>query len=67
MELPKKTKLFAYLPIIAIFCYWLYACVVSAFISGDPRLLKISFVSLPLIAAIALSALKLRRQSDAAR
>jgi predicted branched-subunit amino acid permease len=67
MEPLKRSAIFAYLPILALFCYWLYACVIGALVTGDPRLLKISFVSLPLVIAMAVSALKLRGRGGAAR
>jgi hypothetical protein len=59
----RPAGLFDYLPILALFCYWLYGCVVCALISGDPRLLRISFVSAPVALAMLVSALKLARRA----
>lgn len=52
-------RIFPYLPVVSLFIYWLYGCVAGAIVSGDPRLLKLSFVSLPLVAGMALAAWKI--------
>lgn len=54
-------KLFPYLPILSLAAYWLYGCVAGALVSGDPRLLKIAFVSLPAVLGMALAAFKLAK------
>ena len=59
----KDRGLFVYLPLIALFGYWLYACVICAFLTLDPRMLKIAFVSLPVVLGMALGALKLARSA----
>jgi len=56
-----REKMFALLPVISIFGYWLWACVISAFMTGDPRMLMISFVSAPLVIAMFLSARRVLR------
>ena len=61
----EKKAFFPYLPVISLFLYWLYACVAGALVSGDPRLLKLSFVSLPLAAGMALAAWKIRGKRGA--
>ncbi|MBI5744634.1 MAG: hypothetical protein HY952_08805 [Elusimicrobia bacterium] len=58
-------RLFPYFPIISLFAYWLYGCVAGALVSGDPRLLKISFVSLPVVLGMALGAVKLYKTARA--
>ncbi|OGR65052.1 MAG: hypothetical protein A2X31_07805 [Elusimicrobia bacterium GWB2_63_22] len=58
-----KSRFFAYLPLAALCGYWLYACVGCALLSGDVRLLKLSFVSAPLVLGLALCAFKLARSA----
>jgi len=55
--------IFIYLPIIALSAYWAYGCVFCAFMTGDPRMLKIAFVSAPVVLGMAFSALRLARSA----
>lgn len=59
-----KKGLFPYLPILSLLVYWLFGCVAGALVSGDPRLLKISFVSAPVVLGMALASWRLRARED---
>jgi len=53
-----------YLPMLAFLGYWLYAGLLAAFMTGDPRLPRLGLITLPVLAAMAEA---LRRTAAARR
>lgn len=61
--MPKMSgKLLESLPILAFLGYGLFFCLICAVISGDARLLRIWFVSSPILMAAVLSLIKIYRR-----
>lgn len=58
-------KTLEYYPIIGFFIYWLYSCPIGAIVSGDPRLLKLGIVNVPLLLIGIASIVKIRRGGQA--
>jgi len=54
-------KLLGYLPILAFFGYWVYACLICAALTREPRMLKLGIITTPLLAVMAAAALKTAR------
>ncbi|HAT71443.1 MAG TPA: hypothetical protein DCS63_01330 [Elusimicrobia bacterium] len=55
----ENNKFIESLPVLAFLGYWLYSCLICAALSGDVRLLKIWFVSSPVLIASALSLIRI--------
>lgn len=51
-----------YFPILAYFGFWLQGAALGAILTGDPRLLKLGFVTAPAILAMLLAAVKIHHQ-----
>lgn len=54
----KKTSGLDFLPMLAFLAYWLYAGLFAAVVTGDPRLVKLGLITLPVIAAMAAAVYK---------
>ncbi len=60
-------KILDYFPILAYFGFWLQGAAIGAIITGDPRLMKLGFVTIPAIAAMFLAIFKIhKRHRDSA-
>jgi len=60
-----NNKFIATLPVLAFLLYWLYSCLICAALTGDERLLKIWFVSSPVLIASALSLIRIFKGQSA--
>ena len=56
-----KDRWFACLPVMVFFAYWLYACLFCAVMTGEARLLGLGLVTLPLLAAMAATVVRVLR------
>jgi len=62
MNMPNENnELLGMLPVLAFLGYWLYSCLICAVLNGDPRLLKIWFVSSPVLIASGFSLIRIFR------
>ena len=61
MGTENNKRIFVYLPVISLFGYWFFGCVICAVLTRDPRMLKIGFVSAPLVLGMAACVFKLSR------
>ncbi|UCD85277.1 MAG: hypothetical protein JSU92_03540 [Deltaproteobacteria bacterium] len=62
MEPSRFDKILDYFPILAYFFFWLQGAAIGAIITGDPRLMKLGFVTLPAIAAMILAVFRIRKR-----
>ena len=62
MEKKRFDKILDYFPIIAYFTFWFQGAAVASLLTGDPRLVKLGFVTIPAIAAMIVAVFKIRKQ-----
>ena len=55
-------KILDYFPILAYFCFWLQGAAIGAIITGEPRLMKLGFVTIPAIVAMILAVFRIRKR-----
>ena len=62
MEPSRFDKILDYFPILAYFCFWLQGAAIGAIITGEPRLMKLGFVTIPAIVAMLLAVFKIHKR-----
>lgn len=60
MEKSRFDRIFDYFPILAFAGFWLQGAFIGALVTGDPRLIKLGFVTFPAIIAMLLAVFRIR-------
>ncbi|OGP61133.1 MAG: hypothetical protein A2V67_09095 [Deltaproteobacteria bacterium RBG_13_61_14] len=62
METSRWDQVLDYFPILAYFGFWLQGAVLGAILTGEPRLMKLGFVTAPAILAMLLAVVRIHHQ-----